>query len=69
MAAVGVGALLAGSMASAAESLTDALVKTYAGNPTIMGQRSQLRSLDESVAIARAQGVRSFRAMSGSTRT
>jgi outer membrane protein len=36
--------------------LTEALVKTYGGNPTIMAQRAQLRSLDESVAIARAQG-------------
>jgi outer membrane protein len=56
MAAVGAGALLFGATANAAESLTDALVKTYAGNPTIMAQRAQLRSLDESVAIARAQG-------------
>ncbi|HEX8263764.1 MAG TPA: hypothetical protein VF547_12915, partial [Allosphingosinicella sp.] len=56
MAAVGAGALLTGAMANAAETLTDALVKTYAGNPTIMAQRAQLRSLDESVAIARAQG-------------
>ncbi len=56
MAAVGAGALLTGAMANAAETLTEALVKTYAGNPTIMAQRAQLRSLDESVAIARAQG-------------
>lgn len=56
MAAVGAGALLTGAMANAAETLTEALVKTYNGNPTIMAQRAQLRSLDESVAIARAQG-------------
>jgi len=56
MAAVGAGALLTAAMANAAETLTQALVKTYAGNPTIMAQRAQLRSLDESVAIARAQG-------------
>jgi outer membrane protein len=36
------------------ETLREALVKTYATNPTIMGQRAQLRSLDENVAIARA---------------
>jgi outer membrane protein len=43
-------------MANAAETLTDALVKTYSGNPTIMAQRAQLRSLDEGVAVARAAG-------------
>ena len=56
MAAVGAGALLTGAMANAAETLTQALVKTYAGNPTIMAQRAQLRSLDEGVAVARAAG-------------
>ena len=56
MAAVGAAALLTGAVGQAAETLTGALVKTYAGNPTIMGERAQLRSLDESVAIARAQG-------------
>ena len=40
MAAVGAGALLTGAMANAAETLTEALVKTYAGNPTIMAQRA-----------------------------
>jgi outer membrane protein len=56
MAAVGAGALLTGAMANAAETLTEALVKTYSGNPTIMAQRAQLRSLDEGVAAARAAG-------------
>ncbi|MEA3066290.1 MAG: outer membrane protein, partial [Sphingomonadales bacterium] len=56
IAAVGAGALLTGAMANAAETLTEALVKTYAGNPTIMGQRAQVRSLDEGVAVARAAG-------------
>src|SRR3712207_45858 len=56
MAAVGAAALMTGAMAQAAETLTGALVKTYAGNPTIMAQRAQLRSLDEGVAVARAQG-------------
>jgi outer membrane protein len=55
MAAVGAAALLTGAMANAA-TLRDALVKTYATNPTIMAQRAQLRSLDENVAVARAQG-------------
>jgi outer membrane protein len=38
------------------QTLRDALVSTYATNPTIMAQRAQVRSLDESVAIARAAG-------------
>jgi outer membrane protein len=56
LAAVGAGALMVGAAANAAETLTGALVKTYASNPTIMGQRAQLRSLDEGVAVARAAG-------------
>jgi outer membrane protein len=40
--------------AAQGETLRDALIKTYATNPTIMAQRAQLRSLDEGVAIARA---------------
>jgi outer membrane protein len=56
MAAVGAAALLTGAVGQAAETLTGALVKTYAGNPTIMSQRAQLRSLDEGVAVARAAG-------------
>ncbi|MEO7178690.1 MAG: TolC family outer membrane protein [Allosphingosinicella sp.] len=56
MAAVGAAALLTGATANAAETLRDALAKTYQGNPTIMAQRAQLRSLDEGVAVARAQG-------------
>jgi outer membrane protein len=56
MAAVGAAALLSGAAGNAAETLTGALVKTYAGNPTIMSQRAQLRSLDEGVAAARALG-------------
>jgi outer membrane protein len=39
-----------------AETLREALIKTYQSNPTIMAQRAQVRSLDESVAVARAQG-------------
>ncbi|MET1111494.1 MAG: hypothetical protein ABWX67_08230 [Allosphingosinicella sp.] len=43
-------------MGQAAETLTGALVKTYGGNPSIMAERAQLRSLDEGVAVARAAG-------------
>src|SRR5207253_1118291 len=38
------------------QSLREALVKTYAGNPTLMAQRQSLRATDESVDIARAAG-------------
>ena len=53
LAAAGVAAMMTAAAAQG-ETLRDALVKTYATNPTIMGQRAQLRSLDEGVAIARA---------------
>jgi outer membrane protein len=56
MTAVGAAALMTGTVANAAETLSQALVKTYSGNPTIMAQRAQLRSLDEGVAVARAAG-------------
>ena len=52
--AVAVGALLAGSGAHA-DDLRGALVRTYNTNPTITGQRAQLRTLDEGVAVARAE--------------
>jgi len=38
------------------QSLREALVKTYATNPTLMAERQQLRGTDEGVALARAQG-------------
>ncbi|HEX8654289.1 MAG TPA: TolC family outer membrane protein [Allosphingosinicella sp.] len=53
MAAAGLAAMVTAAAAHG-ETLREALVKTYATNPTIMGQRAQLRSLDENVAIARA---------------
>lgn len=53
LAAAAVAGLLAGGVAQA-DTLREALVKTYATNPTIMAQRAQLRTLDESVAIARS---------------
>jgi outer membrane protein len=56
LAAAAVGALMAGSAAQAADTLREALVRTYNSNPTITGQRAQLRTLDEGVAVARALG-------------
>ena len=53
LAAAGVAALMTAAAAQG-ETLREALVKTYQSNPTIMGQRAQVRSLDENVAIARA---------------
>jgi outer membrane protein len=53
LAAAGLAAMVTAGAAQG-ETLRDALVKTYTTNPTIMGQRAQVRSLDESVAIARA---------------
>jgi outer membrane protein len=38
------------------QSLREALVRTYATNPTLMAQRQSLRATDESVDIARAAG-------------
>jgi len=38
------------------QSLRDALVRTYASNPTLMAQRQALRATDEGVDIARAAG-------------
>jgi outer membrane protein len=51
--------------AAQADELRDALIKTYNGNPSIMAQRAQLRSLDEGVAIARAQGRPQLSATAG----
>ena len=52
----GAAALLAGGGAAGAETLRGALVQTYQSNPTINAERARVRTLDESVAIARAQG-------------
>ena len=55
LAATAVAALTAASPASAQiDTLREALENTYETNPTLMAQRERLRSLDESVAIARA---------------
>jgi outer membrane protein len=42
--------------AAQADTLREALIQTYRSNPTITGERAQLRSLDEGVAVARALG-------------
>ncbi|HYI43238.1 MAG TPA: TolC family outer membrane protein, partial [Sphingomicrobium sp.] len=47
-------ALIAGS--ASAETLREALVSTYANNPTLTAQRQALRATDATVAIARAAG-------------
>ena len=52
LAAAGVAAMAAGS--AGAETLRQALDRTYGTNPTIMAERERLRATDESVAIARA---------------
>ena len=57
-------ALLAAGTASA-DSLRQALVATYATNPTITGQRESLRATDANVAIARAAGRPQISATAG----
>jgi outer membrane protein len=47
-------ALVAGT--ASAETLREALVATYANNPTLTAQREALRATDATVAIARAAG-------------
>jgi outer membrane protein len=42
--------------AASADTLREALVSTYANNPTITAQRESLRATDANVAIARAAG-------------
>jgi outer membrane protein len=51
--AAAIGALAVGGAAEA-DTLRDALVRVYSGNPTITAQRAQLRSLDEAASVARA---------------
>jgi outer membrane protein len=47
-------ATIVAATSAAAETLREALERTYRSNPTLMAQRERLRVLDESVAIARA---------------
>lgn len=55
LAAAGAWALLAGNAAEA-DTLRDALVRTYQTNPTLTAERANLRAIDEGVAIARSAG-------------
>jgi outer membrane protein len=55
LAAVAAAAMIMASAAHA-DTLQQALVQTYNTNPTLTAQRSQLRSLDENVAVARSAG-------------
>ena len=41
---------------ASADTLRDALIAAYANNPTLTGQRAQLRATDENVPIAKADG-------------
>ena len=52
------GTALAGFAAAStahADTLREALARTYASNPTINASRAQVRTLDEGVSLARAQ--------------
>lgn len=44
------------SGAAQADTLREALIQTYYTNPTLTAERARLRSIDESVALARAAG-------------
>jgi len=58
-------AAVAAASGAGAETLREALERTYRSNPTLMAQRERLRSLDESVAIARAGLRPSVSALAG----
>lgn len=49
--------LIAVAAPASAETLREALVRAYRSNPTLTGQRAQLRATDEGVALARANGL------------
>jgi outer membrane protein len=50
---------------ASAETLREALLKAYQGNPTITGSRAGQRANDENVPIARADGLPSVQATAG----
>lgn len=52
--AAALAALVAAASPTEAETLAEALARAYATNPTLEGERSSLRSQDESVSSARA---------------
>src|SRR6476661_9051591 len=62
-----IAALMAGT--AGADTLREALVSTYATNPTLTGQRENLRATDSTVAIARAAGRPQVSATVGLNRT
>ncbi|WP_112382619.1 TolC family outer membrane protein [Sphingomonas carotinifaciens] len=49
-----IGAAIVPCVPASADTLREALLKAYQGNPTITGQRAQQRATDENVPIARA---------------
>jgi TolC family type I secretion outer membrane protein len=53
-AAVSIAAAAAALLPAGAETLEDALVMAYRGNPTLMAKRAELRATDEGVARARS---------------
>ena len=56
MAMIALGAGLLAPASADATTLTDAMVAAYGDNPTLTGERAQLRATDEQSAIVRAQG-------------
>src|SRR5438067_8080518 len=62
-----IAALMAGT--AGADTLREALVSTYATNPTLTGQRETLRATDATVAIARAAGRPQVSGADGLNRT
>jgi outer membrane protein len=65
------GSLIATLMAgtAGADTLREALVSTYATNPTLTGQRETLKATDATVAIAKAAGRPQVSATAGLNRT
>lgn len=45
------------SAPASAENLNDALQRTYAGNPSLRGQRDEVRALDAEIGVQRARGL------------
>jgi outer membrane protein len=62
--AVAIAALTAGAPVQA-DTMREALIRTYNSNPTLTAQRAQLRSTDENVDIVRAAGRPQINANTG----
>jgi outer membrane protein len=54
---VATAAILAAPVTTHAETLQAALLKAYTGNPTLTGDRANVRAIDEEVPIVRAEGL------------